>query len=79
MGEGEGGRRLMLRPRGAHAPEGEPLARREVNNSLIIPPTLILPRHGGGGGFFIFVICLGFGICDLGFWTLCALRSALCD
>ena len=30
MGEGTGGRRLRLRPRGAHAPEGEPLARRGV-------------------------------------------------
>jgi len=30
MGEGEGGRRLRLRPRGASAPEGEPLARRGV-------------------------------------------------
>jgi hypothetical protein len=31
-GEGEGGRRLRLRPRGASAPEGEPLARRGVDN-----------------------------------------------
>ena len=31
MGEDEGGRRLRLRPRGAHAPEGEPLARRGVD------------------------------------------------
>ena len=37
MGEGQGGRRLRLRPRGAHAPEGEPLARRGVDKNNLAP------------------------------------------
>jgi len=46
MGEGVGGRRLRLRPTGASAPEGEPLARRGVNHfffPLPSPP----PARGG--------------------------------
>ena len=41
MGEGKGGRRLRLRPRGASAPEGEPLARRGVNH-FFFPLTFTL-------------------------------------
>jgi len=56
MGEDEGGRRLRLRPsfrlgesssseRGAHAPEGEPLARRVVNKKVLSPlPFTLLDR-----------------------------------
>ena len=31
-----GGRRLRLRPRGASAPEGEPLARRGVDKGVLV-------------------------------------------
>jgi hypothetical protein len=37
MGGGEIGRRLRLRPIGASAPEGEPLARRGVDKRNLIP------------------------------------------
>ena len=43
MGEGGGGRRLRLRPRGASAPEGEPLARRGVDKSDLVPNRSPLP------------------------------------
>jgi len=46
MGEGEGGRRLRLRPRGAHAPEGEPLARRGVSKRSISPSPQSSPTRG---------------------------------
>jgi len=52
MGEGEGGRRLRLRPRGAHAPEGEPLARRGVDKMKPFwSPLPFIPSHQGEGRF----------------------------
>ena len=55
MGEGEGGRRLRLRPRGASAPEGEPLARRGVDESDLVhnwSPLPFIPSRGGEGRFY---------------------------
>jgi hypothetical protein len=49
MGEDEGGRRLRLRPRGAHAPEGEPLARRGVITRSIPPHPLAALRAWRSG------------------------------
>ncbi len=54
MGEGEGGRRLRLRHRGAHAPEGEPLARRGVENKIGSPSPLSPPAEGGEGYFIYY-------------------------
>ncbi len=53
MGEGEGGRRLRLRPRGAHAPEGEPLARRGVN-MVYSPSPQPSPTKGEGDNWDYF-------------------------
>jgi len=65
MGEGEGGRWLRLHPslwlrrasgseRGAHAPEGEPLARRGVENKIGSPSPLSPPAEGGEGYFIYY-------------------------